>query len=198
LKDSEIKIAYVVGYMLKILKNKRDTTKFINEFAAIRHGDYNKFIDLIKKPIPFMVIYENGIIRGGITSAKNECDFFGLLAAGPSLDKFYETCHLHYGEIIDADFNDEVYRKLSLFEIRIRLHADIHKLTTATDTLETIIDKLSSKIQFSKEEVAAIHEGRKFLNKIKHHTIKDTVWKSNISLFETAYQVLDKKDIRII
>ncbi len=40
-------------------------------------------------------------------------------------------------------------------------------------------------------------DGRKFLNKVKHHNVKNTTWKSNVSLFEEAYQLLDKHNIRV-
>lgn len=199
IKDDDLAVAHVVGYMLKVLKNKMDTAKFHNEFAAIRHGDYDKFISLIKEPILPMVICENGVIRNRINSVKEECDIIALFAATPSLYKFYHICYSHYGDLVDTDFNDEIYRKLSVFEIRIRMHANIKgKVINSRDELMDIINKLSVNYTLTETEINLIHDGRRFLNKIKHHNVTSTSWKSNISLFENAYQLLDDKKIRII
>ncbi|MEZ4805706.1 MAG: hypothetical protein R2852_09550 [Bacteroidia bacterium] len=44
----------VIGYMYKVLKNGKDTSKFRKEFAAIRHGDYEEFLNLIGDKIDFV------------------------------------------------------------------------------------------------------------------------------------------------
>ena len=56
-EDVSYPLKVTVGYMLKVLKSGVDTYKFRREFAAIRHGNYEEFIELVKGRIPFMVIY---------------------------------------------------------------------------------------------------------------------------------------------
>ena len=197
MKDTDSKISNVVGYVLKIIKNKKSINTFKTEFNAIKHGDYDKFINLIEEPVSPMVVYDNGTIEKNITSVKNKCDFIGMIGAGVSLDKFYKNCFSNYGNIIDSDFDDELYRKLAMFEIRIRMHVNKNNLITNDDRLETIINKLPTIFQLTKEEIKILHDGRIFLNKIKHHKITNMKWKSNINLFENAYKVLDKHKITV-
>lgn len=62
-------ISVTVGYMLKVLKANERIKTFKDEFAAIRHGDYIEFINLVKGEIPFLVVYNEGVITSGsITS----------------------------------------------------------------------------------------------------------------------------------
>lgn len=194
---NDLKISHVVGYMLKVLKNKLQDGKYKQEFASIRHGNYNEFIGLVNAGLPEMVIYSNGKIKVNPKSIKGECDFIGLVSSGPSLDKFESDIKAEYGKIIDVDFSDEIYRKLVVFEVGIRLHVSNRKLISDGDTLTTIIDKLLTIFPLTKEEVTTLHNGRKFLNKIKHHKINDVSWKDSISIFEEAYHILEKHKIVI-
>lgn len=194
---NDLKISHVVGYMLKVLKNKLQDGKYKQEFASIRHGNYNEFIELMNVGLPEMVVYSNGEIKVNPKSIKGECDFIGLVSSGPSLDKFESDIKAEYGEIVDVDFSDEIYRKLVVFEAGIRMHVSNRKMISDGDTLITIIDKLPTIFPLTKKDVKKIHEGRKFLNKIKHHKINDVSWKSNVTLFEEAYSILEKHKIVI-
>lgn len=193
----DLKIAHIVGYMLKVLKNKKQNNKYKSEFASIRHGNYNQFIELMGVELPSMVIYSEGEIKTNPFSIKGECDFIGLIASGPSLDKFEDDVTTEYGEIIDVDFSDEIYRKLVVFESGIRMHVSNRKLIVNGDTLNDIIDKLPTIFTLTKKEVEKLHDGRKFLNKIKHHKVNEVSWKQNVSLFEEAYSALEKHKIVI-
>ena len=194
---NDLKIAHVVGYMLKVLKNKKQNNKYKQEFASIRHGNYNQFIQLMNVGLPEMVVYSNGEIKVNPTFVIGECDFIGLVSSGPSLDKFEYDIKAEYGEIIDDDFSDELYRKLVVFEAGIRMHVSNHKLISNGDTLIKIIDKLPTIFPLTKKEVNKIQDGRKFLNKVKHHKDTETSWKNNVNLFEDAYSVLEKHKIVI-
>jgi hypothetical protein len=76
-------------------------TKFKEEFAAIRHGDYFNFINRVNEPLPFMVTYQSGQVYVDDKNNPDDIDFAGLLKAENSLKLFYENCIDHYGEIID-------------------------------------------------------------------------------------------------
>ncbi len=195
---NNLKIAHIVGYMLKVLKNKMHNDKYKQEFASIRHGNYNQFIQLMNVGLPGMVVYSGGEIKVNPTSVVGECDFIGLVSSGPSLDRFESDIKSEYGEIIDNDFSDEIFQKLVVFEIGIRMHVNNRKLISEEDNLETIINKLPTIFPLIKKEVEKIHDGRRFLNKIKHHKLTDDVsWKNNVNLFEEAYAILEKHKIVI-
>ena len=69
--NSEILIIEpTVGYMLKVIKSGKKITKFKSEFAAIRHGNYFDFLNLVKGPIPFLVTYNAGKITTEILQPK--------------------------------------------------------------------------------------------------------------------------------
>jgi hypothetical protein len=192
-------ISHVVGYMLKVLKNKKKINKiFKTTFANIRHGNYHGFIELIKEPIPDMVIYSSGIITVNPKTIENECDFIGLHAAGPSLEKYYKLCFNEFGEINDTDFNDEIYRKLAVFEIKIRMHANNHGIIDKGDTIINIINKLQQIFPLNNNEIKVLIEGNKFLNKVKHpEKNNNDNWKVNIVSFEEAYKILEKYKINV-
>jgi hypothetical protein len=198
MKNYDIKIAHIVGYMLKVLKNKKQNNKYESEFTSIRHGNYNQFIKLIGVKLSKMIISDNCTIKKNPSSIEGECDFIGLIASGPSLDKFFADVTAEYGIITDADFSDEIYRKLVVFETGIRMHVSNKKLIINGDTLNNIIDKLSTIFPLAENEIKKIHDGRKFLNEIKHHKNDDVSWKQNVLLFEEAYSILEKYKIVII
>ena len=55
-------IEVVICYMLKVWKAQKKIIKFKNEFNAIRHVDYFKFVSLIREPFTPFVLYKNGVI----------------------------------------------------------------------------------------------------------------------------------------
>jgi hypothetical protein len=192
-------IEATVGYMLKVLKNGFDTTPFKNEFNAIRHGDYAAFIKNVGEETPFMVIYSKGQIRTEENNPNYEFDFEGLLKSGPSLKKFLFACQNHYGKIKDDDLNDSIFQRCAVFEIAIRMHANNANLLSKTERteLEKVIDLLSAHKGIEKNESDLLHEGRKFINKIKHHKNGAYNWRDEVEKFEKAFQVLKKWKILV-
>ncbi|MCW3075829.1 MAG: hypothetical protein JWO32_438 [Bacteroidetes bacterium] len=187
-----------VGYMLKVMKSGKSLTKYKNEFASIRHGNYFEFLNLIKGPIPFMVVYNNGNITTDSTPTKEDCDFAGLLKAGPSLKIFYKNCMSEYGQIADTDISDEIYGKVVLFEISLRMHANNNALLNDREDLINVITKLSSFKSLNRADIDKLQLGRKFLNMIKHDKNQFASWTDGIKAFETAYQVLIDHQLTVI
>ena len=72
MKDENSLVAEVIGYTLKVMKfHDKDITKFIDEFNAIRHGDYDCFLGLIKEPPPELLFqWKDGIIKDSNFSQK--------------------------------------------------------------------------------------------------------------------------------
>lgn len=183
-------IAPTVGYMLKVLKNGRQIKKYNDEFKAIRHGDYYQFLKMIDGPRPVMVKYEAGNIRVDNEAREDDCDFLGLLNSGQSLRIFFQKCCSEYGQISDSDISDGIYGKCVLFELSLRMHSNNNKLINKREDLVDVIDKLSKFIQLSTEDTQKIHNGRRFLNMIKHNKQQFPSWSEGIKAFEIAYQVL--------
>jgi len=104
-----------VAYMLKVLKSGKQITSYKNEFNAIRHGDYYEFINLIKEPIPFMAVWQNGKESIEEVIQKDDIDFVGLLKAEPSIKMFYDLCKKDYGNINDTDLSDDDFYCLHAF-----------------------------------------------------------------------------------
>jgi hypothetical protein len=128
MKNEELIISIVVGYMLKLLKNNVNITSHSKEFAAIRHGNYDEFIQLVNGEKPFMVMYDNGEIRTDNFNQNNTCDFGMLIQSDPSLTKFFNDVKSIYGDVNDVDISDDIYKKLVLFEISLRVHANNNNL----------------------------------------------------------------------
>jgi hypothetical protein len=191
-------IAHPVGYMLKIMKLKVEIKQFKKEFNSIRHGNYLDFLNLVKGPIPFMVTHQNGIITSDNTPRKSDCDFGLLLKSGPSLMIFYKKCISIYGTLYDVDISDEVYMKLVLFEIGLRMHANNNKLLDEKESLENVIIKLCKFKMIPETEIEKLQNGRRFLNMIKHHKPVFSSWKDGALAFEEAYHILNKHKFTIV
>lgn len=196
----------VVGYMLKVMKSGVDITKFKDEFSAIRHGNYDDFLDLVKGSRPPMVVWQEGIIYNqDNVSQKTHCDFVALVLSGPSLHKFFNDCINEYGDkylINDDDISNEVYGKVVLFEIGLRMHANNRKLIGINEKLVNVIDKLSRHHNISKEDTDKLQKGRQFINDIKHHNDlgykrKFKSWTDGVNIFEEAYGILQKHNLII-
>jgi len=205
-EDHETIIAFTIGYMLKVLKNQRDISEVKFEFNSIKHGNYNEFIQLIDAELPLLVIggdIEPVVIGEGhrseeIIFLRNECDMIQLIASANAMKTFLEKCYLKYGNIIDADIEEITYRKLAIFEIRIRVHASNHKLIVEGDTLEKIIDKLCEKLDLNQSIQKDLHDGRRYLNKVKHIGKEDSSWDEKLPIFLKAYDHLTSKRIRLL
>lgn len=190
LKDKTLTIEPTVGYMLKVIKSGQAITKYNDEFKAIRHGNYYDFLTLVKGPIPFMVSYTNGVIRTEESPEKDDCDFAGLLKVEPSLVIFYRKCFSEYGPITDMDISDEVFGKVVLFELSLRMHSNNNTLLNDREQLVHVIDKLCNFKNLSVNDTAKLHLGRQFLNMIKHPKSQFPSWNEGLKAFEFAYQVL--------
>jgi hypothetical protein len=186
------------GYMLKVLKSKIVLTNFKKEFAAIRQGDYYEFINLIGEPIPFMVTYNAGIIRTETKAEKDDVDFIGLFKSIPSLKIFLQKCKKVYGEIVDNDLTDEVFRKVAIFEIGIRMHANNNNLLNENEDLVNVITKLADFKKLSQIETERLQKGRQFLNMIKHDTKQFASWSEGIAEFEKAFTILNNHRLTVV
>ena len=138
----------VVGYMLKLLKNNVNINSHMKEFAAIRHGNYDEFIQLVNGEKPFMVMYD---------------------------------------------------KKLVLFEISLRVHANNNNLIGNKETIENVIDKLSKFKNLSVDEIEKFHNGRLFTNYVKHKKSKKfSSYQDGTNHFNDAYDVLINHQLTII
>lgn len=166
MKDSNLLISACGGYLLKLAKNGYDMSNFKNEFDALRHGNYDKFFDLMKVPEAFMLeMGDNGIIRTTGFSQKNgDGDFVMIIKIAPGIKTLYQKFHSMYGDVHDVDISDETYRLSFVFETSLRMHAKIDSWTKLVD----IIDEISKLNNLSSTDTMKLHDGRKFLNKIKH------------------------------
>ncbi len=183
-------IQVTCGYMLKAIKFDIDISKFKREFSAIRHGNYYEFIELIKSPIPTVVVYS--------TKEAKEIDFVGLIQSGPSLLSFYKSCLSEYGELLDDDVSDDIYERLVLFEIGIRMHASNASLTSKGENLIDVINKLCDFKKLSTIEREQLQKGRRFLNMIKHFKNQFPSWEVGIHEFNLAFRVLEKYKFLVI
>lgn len=191
-------VEVVVGNMLKVMKSGKPIVKHREAFNKIRHGDYDNFIKIIDERIPPIVIYNNGVIKNGYTSQKENFDFAGLLCSGPSLIKFHQDCIDEYGVIKDDDITDEIFEKMVLFELSIRMHANNSNLLKCDDVLEVAIDKLSDFKRLTDEEKELLHKGRVFINGVKHNKLKFPSWSEGNYIFMEAYNVLVNNQLTIL
>jgi hypothetical protein len=137
----------------------------------------------------------------------NTCDFGMLIQSGPSLTKFYKEVKSIYGSIIDTDISDDIYKKLVLFEISLRVHANNNNLiqqyvigNKETQTkIENVIDKLSKFKNLSVDEIEKLHNGRLFTNYVKHKKSKKfSSYQDGTNHFNDAYDVLINHQLTII
>jgi hypothetical protein len=190
-------VEVVVANMLKVMKSGKPIVKHREAFNKIRHGDYDNFIKIIDEPIPPIVIYNNGLIKDSYTSQKEDFDFAGLLCSGPSLIKFHQDCINEYGVIKDDDITDEIFEKMVLFELSIRMHANNSKLLNYDDVLEVAINKLSEFKRLTNEEKELLHKGRIFINGVKHNKLKYPSWSEGNFIFLESYNVLVNNQLTI-
>lgn len=191
-------IQKTVAYMLKAMKLKLNTRKFQNEFASIRHGNYFDFINIIKAPIPTVVVYNSGKINVNNIIERGEIDFVGLIKSGPALIVFFKKCLHEFGSLKDNDIPDIIYEKTVLFEIGLRMHANNHGLIIERELLINVIKKISVFKKMSDTENQKLDNGRRFLNMIKHNKNQFSDWQTGILAFEEAYKILEKYKLTVI
>jgi hypothetical protein len=188
----------VIGYMYKVMKNEKDISKFNNEFAAIRHGDYIEFLDLIGDEIDFIVTYNNGLINIETNIREDDSDYGRLLKSGESLKTFLLKCTKEFGKIADEHLNDETFEKLALFELSLRMHRNNNASRKERITLENVIIDLKEIKRLSDQESDALQNGRKFLNCVKRPNKIKTTWKEGEREFLEAYKILESRKLTII
>jgi hypothetical protein len=198
MKAKTLIIEPTVGFMLKVMKSGTVIRKFKREFASIRHGNYFEFVKLIKGKVPQVVVYRAGTISVEKSMTSNDCDFVGLLKASPSLEVFHKNCLSFYGPVVDADISDEIYGKLVLFEIALRMHANNNLLIDEREDLEVVIDKVGKFKSLSQSEIDSLHLGRRFLNMIKHNSSQFPSWGDGITAFQSAFQILEMHRLMVV
>jgi hypothetical protein len=198
MKELIIPFATTVGYMLKVLKSNVKIDKFNPEFKMIRHGNYFEFINSVKGEVPHTVVYSKGKITSDNIARKDDFDFLGLFNANPSLQKFYIDCHKEYGKITDTDIPDSIYGIAALFEISIRMHANNNNLIESRENLVEVINKLSEFKNLTENETNKLHQGRRFINMIKHFKNQYSSWNEGIDAMTIAYELIKEKKLTII
>lgn len=198
MKELIIPFATTVGYMLKVLKSNVKINKFNPEFKMIRHGNYFEFINSVKGEVPHTVVYNKGKITSDNIARKDDFDFLGLFNANPSLQKFYIDCHKEYGKITDTDIPDSIYGIAALFEISIRMHANNNNLIESRENLVEVINKLSEFKNLTENETNKLHQGRRFINMIKHFKNQFPSWNEGIDAMTIAYELIKEKKLTII
>ncbi|GAK76280.1 hypothetical protein [Nonlabens ulvanivorans] len=198
MKELIIPFATAVGYMLKVLKSNVKIDKFNPEFKMIRHGNYFEFINSVKGEIPHSVVYNKGKIISDNIARNNDFDFLGLFNANPSLQKFYIDCYKEYGKITDTDIPDSIYGIAALFEISLRMHANNHNLIEPRENLNEVINKLTKFKNLNKDETNKLHQGRRFINMVKHFNNQFPTWNEGIDSMTIAYEIVKEKKLTII
>lgn len=191
-------VQITIGYLYKVLKNGKDTSKFKKEFAAIRHGDYETFIKLIRVNIDFIVSFNNGVINTDTNIREDDSDFARLIKSGSSLNSFVKKCFTEYGEISDNDLSNADYERLALFELSLRMHRNNNAPREERIRLEKVINHIQKIKTLSYDETNLLHQGRKFLNKVKRPEKMLTDWKRELKAFNSAYTILQQKQLTII
>lgn len=170
-----------VGYMLKVKKSGVTITKYKDEFDAIRHGNYYDFVNLVDGPtVEFIAVWNAGNISTDPSIQTDDCDMVRLFKVGPSLRQFYQQCRSEYGNIVDNDVSDEIFEKVALFEIALRMHAN-NKLIKERQDLIDVIKILGQHNNLPQVEIDKLHQGRIFINMIKHFKNQFPSWNEGIS-----------------
>ena len=191
-------IQVAIGYLYKVLKNGKDTSKFKEEFAAIRHGDYEKFLSLIGDKIDFIAFYNNGVINNDVKIREDDSDFARLIKSGSSLNTFVKICFEEFGEITDRDLTNLDFERLALFELSLKMHRNNYALREDKIRLENVINHLQIIKKLSDSDIKILHQGRKFLNKVKHPEKMKSDWRAELIVFNSAYNILLQKQLTII
>jgi len=198
-----------IAYLLKVMNNGIDVYNRLDSrysgsthskaFKAVRHSNYVRFNELIGEPIneAYAINVGEPIKKITNSSLSGEVYFGQLISVLPSLIKFKDDCFSEFGEI-DDDFSDEVFTKLATFELAIKMRANNCGVGKHEDRLEEVIDSLRGNVPLYKKEINKLHEGRKFLNHIKHPETAPDNWKDGLTTFQEAYAILEKHEILII
>ncbi len=207
MKDEDLVISHVVGYMLSVMKfHSKNITKFKEEFSAIRHADYDCFSGLVKAPQPELLIqWESGIIKTeNFSQQSGDADITMHFAIEPSLKKFLNECTKYYGYNKDTNISNLLFRKCGAFEIaaKVQLNKELQNryLPNAKITLEKTIDELCGYNNIPADEKEILHNGRRFVNMVKLNEINKqfTSWQDGIVAFELAWNICEKYRLKIL
>ena len=185
----ELKIGEYLGIALKHMRNCKNNTVFINEFNALRHGNYVEFIKLVGVGVSNNMIGRNLKLDGN-----DMVPIVDICCVGDALDKFI----LQFPNFPDFNIPDDVYTKLGLFELRIRSKTLIYN-RPINDNLELAINSLNAVVPIDQLSIQKLHAGRKQLNNIKHPIDKKgNIKPFDINIFNEAFETLNKFNIKII
>lgn len=187
-----------IGYLYKVLKNGKETSEYKEEFAALRHGDYETFLILIGDKIEFFVGYNAGVINTDVNIREDDSDFARLIKSGSSLNSFLKKCFYEFGGISDNDLSNSDFDRIAFFELSLRMHRNNNAPREERIRLENVINHIQRIKNLTDAETVLLHEGRKFLNKIKRPEKMLTDWKSELLVFNSAYSILQQKKITVI
>lgn len=196
---TESKLIYdvVVGYMLKVIKSGIKITKFKREFDAIKHGDYNCFINLIGCGIPNNIVFykEGEIIPTEKQIEVENVDFLHLNLSSISLKDFYSKCYFEYGEIKDSELSTNDFENLANFEMVLRMFFNNEFITEKRVRLFDIIEILLIHKKIPRDEIDIVQKGREFLNMVKGHKAKFKSTEEGLNFFKKALSILQKNEI---
>jgi hypothetical protein len=184
--------------MYKVLKNGKDVSRFHNQFAAIRHGDYDEFLNLVGDEIDVIVAFTGGKINTDTNIRNDDVDFGRLLKVSASMKSFYRGCVDEFGQFKDSDIPDVVFEELATFELALRMHRNNNLPRRSHIELETIIKEIKELKELSEGEEETLHNGRRFLNCVKRPEKMKKPWEQGISEFKEAYAVLKFNGLLII
>ena len=196
----KVKISVIIGYLFKLIKNGVDLIEFKDEINALKHSSYDDFVSMFPNvEKPFMVLHSNGIIKTDGINQKEDGYFVGIIAAGNAVDEFFKKVYSKHGNLIDSDLSDDILYKAGLYEPSLRLHANnCGVLINERDTLEEVINNLVIEKKISLDDTIKLHNGRKFLNLIKHGSKTKIDWVEEIKDFELSYDVILKHNLTIL
>lgn len=190
MKDIDTNILVALGYVLKIMKSGNTVPdEFKEKIKKIRHGAYDEFSELVGGGKPFSI------------KVGDDCNFFRLVDAGPSLIKFYKECLTEFGDIKDSDIPDDMFRRIAFLEISMRNLAS--NIGIDSYDFNDVINNVCSYYSFTSEESMIFHNGRKALNAVKHPeklgvgTYPNT-WKEVCQKTIIAYDLMKEKGISIL
>ncbi len=193
-------VEFAIAYMLKVVKAGKDTSQFKDEFAAIRHGNYFDFVNLVGKHIEFIVTYNGntGEISNDVEPNKTDVDFGLLIKSAESCKDFLLRCKKVYGGWTDNDITDETFLNLALFEIAIRMHSNNAKLHKEREKLVNVINLLVAHKGFNELEKERLHKARRFLNMVKGHKNPYSSWQEGLTAFYEGFSVIQHHKILIV
>lgn len=194
-------VNFIIGKCLKIIKNgtKLDE-KHRNAFNSIKHGNYLEFFDLYHGKVQPSVFGDLNTLEMKIMDENTIRDqgvppFVKLLSVSKSLQNFWnEISPIYPMNEKDRDVDDSIYFKSAAFETDIRMYSYNYDISFDTEEeLNVVIKKFGKHFDISNDSLEKLHNGRKFLNNIKHRYKRDKVkdWNNECIKMKRAYEELN-------